>query len=332
MTPRAWAALAAVYVIWGSTYLGIKVAGDTIPAFSAVSARFILAGALMAAIVAWRQGRRALRITRRELACAALIGLLLPGANGLLFVSERTVPTGVASLIIASVPLLVVLLRVAGGERPPRLAIVGVLVGFVGVAILFRPEGGATWWGIALTCVSAVAWATGSYLSSRIPLPRDAFVATTFEMIAGGVILLPVGLAQQPDLGAVSGTSLLAFAYLVLIGSLVGFTAYVWLLHHAPLGTVATYAYVNPVVAIGLGVLILDEQRHVADRARRGDHPGVGRGRPAARERRLGRAVLRVGARPGAYATQSTTTALGKAPISSPRRSSSATAVRPSSP
>jgi len=184
VTPRAWAALAAVYVIWGSTYLGIKVAGDTIPAFSAVSARFILAGALMAAIVAWRQGRRALRVTRRELACAALIGLLLPGANGLLFVSERTVPTGVASLIIASVPLLVVLLRLAGGERPPRLAIVGVLVGFVGVAILFRPEGGATWWGIALTGISAVAWATGSYLSSRIPLPRDAFVATTFEMLA----------------------------------------------------------------------------------------------------------------------------------------------------
>ena len=260
MTPRAWAALAAVYVIWGSTYLGLKVAGDTIPAFSAVSARFILAGALMAAIVAWRQGRHALRITRRELACAALIGLLLPGANGLLFVSERTVPTGVASLIIASVPLLVVLLRLAGGERPPRLAIVGVLVGFVGVAILFRPEGGATWWGIALTAVSAVAWATGSYLSSRIPLPRDAFVATTFEMLAGGLIFLPIGIAQRPNLGAVSGTSLLAFAYLVLIGSLIGFTAYVWLLHHAPLGTVATYAYVNPVVAIGLGVLILDEQ------------------------------------------------------------------------
>ena len=253
MTPRAWAALAAVYVIWGSTYLGIKVAGDTIPAFSAVSARFILAGALMAAIVAWRQGRHALRITRRELACAALIGLLLPGANGLLFVSERTVPTGVASLIIASVPLLVVLLRLAGGERPPRLAIVGVLVGFVGVAILFRPEGGATWWGIALTAVSAVAWATGSYLSSRIPLPRDAFVATTFEMLAGGLIFLPIGIAQRPDLGAVSGTSLLAFAYLVLIGSLIGFTAYVWLLHHAPLGTVATYAYVNPPVALVVG-------------------------------------------------------------------------------
>jgi len=212
VTPKAWAALSAVYVIWGSTYLGIRVAGDTIPAFSAVSARFVLAGALMAGWVAWRRGGRSLRVTRRELACAALIGLLLPGANGLLFVAERTVPTGVASLIIASVPLLVVLMRLAGGERPPRLAIVGVLIGFVGVAILFHPEGGATWWGMALTGISALAWATGSYLSSRIPLPRDAFVATTFEMLAGGLILLPLGIAQRPDLDAVSGTSLLAFA------------------------------------------------------------------------------------------------------------------------
>jgi drug/metabolite transporter (DMT)-like permease len=247
-------------LIWGSTYLGIKVAGDTIPAFSAVSFRFILAGGLMAGWVAWRRGLGAFRVTRRQLACAALIGLLLPGANGILFVAERTVPTGVASLIIASVPLLVVLMRFAGGERPPRLATAGVLVGFAGIALLFHPEGGATWWGIGLTGVSALAWATGSYLSSRIPLPRDAFVATTFEMLAGGLILLPFGLAQQPDPAEFSAASLAAFAYLVLIGSLVGFTAYVWLLHHVPLGTVSTYAYVNPVVAITLGVVFLDEQ------------------------------------------------------------------------
>ena len=259
MTPRAWAALWAVYLIWGSTYLGIKVAGDTIPAFFAVSSRFVIAGTLMAAWVAWRRGRGALRITRRELASAVLIGLLLPGANGILFVAERTVPTGVASLIIASVPLLVVLLRLAGGDRPPTLAIAGVLVGFVGVALLFHPEGGATWWGIALTGLSALAWATGSYLSSRIPLPQDAFVATTFEMLMGGLILLPFGLAQRPDPTEFATKSLVAFAYLILVGSLIGFTAYVWLLHHVPLGTVSTYAYVNPVVAITLGVVFLDE-------------------------------------------------------------------------
>jgi drug/metabolite transporter (DMT)-like permease len=260
VTPKAWTALWAVYLIWGSTYLGIKVAGDTIPSFVAVSSRFLIAGALMAGWVAWRRGRGALRVARRELAAAALIGLLLPGANGLLFVAERTVPTGLASLIIASVPLLVVLMRLAGGERPPRLAVAGVLVGFAGVAILFHPEGGATWWGIALTGLSALAWATGSYLSSRLPLPKDAFVATTFEMLAGGLLLLPVGLAQGPDPSSFSGASLAAFAYLVVFGSLVAYTAYVWLLHHVPLGTVSTYAYVNPVVAIGLGVLFLDER------------------------------------------------------------------------
>ena len=260
MTPRAWGALWAVYLFWGSTYLGIKVAGDTIPAFTAVSWRFGIAGSLMAALVAWRRGRGALRVTRKELACATLIGLLLPGANGILFVAERTVPTGVASLIIASVPLIVVLLRIAGGDRPPRLALAGVMIGFVGVSLLLHPEGGASWWGIGLTGLSALAWATGSYLSSRIPLPQDAFVATTYEMLAGGILLLPLGLAQRPDPSAFSAASLLAFAYLVLVGSLVGFTAYVWLLQHAPLGTVSTYAYVNPVVAIALGVLFLDEQ------------------------------------------------------------------------
>ena len=168
MTPRAWAALWAVYVIWGSTYLGIKVAGDTIPSFFAVSTRFLIAGGLMATWVMWRGGRGALRVRRSELASAALIGLLLPGANGILFVAERTVPTGLASLIIASVPLLVVLMRLAGGERPPMLAVVGVLVGFAGVAVLFHPEGDATWWGIGLTGISAFAW-----VQLAPPIDRD---------------------------------------------------------------------------------------------------------------------------------------------------------------
>jgi drug/metabolite transporter (DMT)-like permease len=259
VSARAWTALWAVYLIWGSTYLGIKVAGDTIPAFFAVSTRFLVAGGLLAAFVVVRRGGAALRVRRRQLAAAALIGLLLPGANGILFIAERTVPTGLASLIVASIPLFVVLMRVAGGDRPPPLAIVGVLVGFGGVAILFHPEGGATWRGIALTGLSAFAWALGSYLSSRISLPEDALVATTYEMLAGGLLLLPVGLAEHPHPGSFSSGSLVAFAYLVVFGSIVGYTAYVWLLHHVPLGTVSTYAYVNPVVAIGLGVLFLDE-------------------------------------------------------------------------
>jgi drug/metabolite transporter (DMT)-like permease len=256
---RSWTALWTVYIVWGSTYLGIKVAGETIPSFSAVSARFLLAGTVMAVAVWWRRGRDAFRVTRVQLGSAMLIGLLLPGANAILFVAEHDVPTGVASLIIASVPLIVVCLRIAGGERPPRAAIVGVVVGFAGIALLFHPEGGATWGGIALVGCSALAWATGSYLSSRLPLPRDVFAATAFEMLAGGLVLLPLGLAQSPDPASFSGKSILAFFYLVGFGSLIGFTAYIWLLANVPLGTVSTYAYVNPVVAIALGVVFLDE-------------------------------------------------------------------------
>jgi drug/metabolite transporter (DMT)-like permease len=259
VSPRAWTALGTVYVVWGSTYLGIKVAGETIPSFFAVSVRFLLAGTVMAAWVWWQRGRAAFHVTRAELASAALIGLLLPGANALLFVAEHDVPTGVASLIIASVPLIVVCLRIAGGDQPPRAAIGGVVVGFAGIALLLQPEGGATWWGIALVGGSALAWATGSYLSSRLPMPRDVFAATAFEMLAGGLILLPFGLAQSPDPSSFSGESILAFAYLVVFGSLIGFTTYIWLLANVPLGTVSTYAYVNPVVAITLGVLFLDE-------------------------------------------------------------------------
>jgi drug/metabolite transporter (DMT)-like permease len=259
VTPRAWTALWTVYIVWGSTYLGIKVAGETIPSFFAVSTRFLLAGGVMAVVVWWRRGRDAFRVTRAELASAVLIGLLLPGANAILFVAEHDVPTGVASLIIASVPLIVVCLRIAGGDRPPRVAIVGVVVGFAGIALLFHPEGGATWSGIALVGCSALAWATGSYLSSRLPLPRDVFASTAFEMLTGGLILLPLGVAQSPDPASFSGKSILAFFYLVVFGSLIGFTAYIWLLANVPLGTVSTYAYVNPVVAIALGVIFLDE-------------------------------------------------------------------------
>ena len=132
-------------------------------------------------------------------------------------------------------------------------------MGFAGIAFLLDPQGGATWWGIALVGGSAVAWAVGSYLSAHLPMPRDVLVATSYEMLAGGLLLLPFGLAEHPDFSSFSHESEVAFLYLVTFGSLIGFTAYIWLLAHVPLGTVSTYAYVNPVVAIALGVVFLDE-------------------------------------------------------------------------
>ena len=255
---KVWIALATVYVIWGSTYLAIAIAVEDLPPLLAVSTRFVVAGALLAGWLAWRR-RPALRITRRELGAAAVVGVLLPGANAVLFFAERDVPTGLASLIIASVPLWVVLLRLLAKERLSRSAVLGVLAGFLGVAVLLRPSGGATAVGLALCVVSSLMWAAGSFLSSRLPLPRDPIAATTYEMLCGGLAMLPLGLVAVGDLHP-SGRSTAAWVYLVIFGSLVAYTAYVWLLAHAPLGTVATYAYVNPVVAIALGFLFRDEK------------------------------------------------------------------------
>lgn len=263
MSARAWIALATVYVIWGSTYLGIALAGETIPPVFAAGVRFLLAGGLLAAWVVLRRGTGPFRIARNELASAVLVGCMLLGANAMLFVAERDVPTGLASLLFASVPLSIVLLRTATGDRPTRIALAGVMTGFAGIAFLVRPEGGATFGGILLVLGSASLWALGSFVSSRLPLPPDAFVATAIEMLAGGLLLLPLGIALAGDESlspaSWSGRSFLGLGYLVLIGSLVGFTAYVWLLGNVAIGTVATYAYVNPVVAIVLGIVILDE-------------------------------------------------------------------------
>ena len=257
---RTWIALGTVYVIWGSTYLGIELTGETIPPLFAVAVRFVIAGLLLAGFTVWRRGRGAFRLSRAELGSTALVGVLLPGANALLFVAERHVPTGLSSLIIGSVPLWVVLMRTLTRDRPPAAALAGVAFGFAGLGLLVRPSGGAPLWAMLLVLCSAMTWATGSFLASRLPMPRDSFAATSLEMLVGGIILLPVGLATtHPHFSEFSARSIFGFVYLVTFGSLIGYTAYVWLLDNAPIGRVATYAYVNPVVAIALGVIVLHE-------------------------------------------------------------------------
>ena len=257
---KVWIALGTVYVLWGSTYLGIELAGETIPPLFAVGVRFICAGLLLAAFTRYRRGPTVFRVRRAELASAVLVGALLPGANAILFVAEQHVATGLASLIVGSVPLWIVVLRTMNGDRPPALALASVLVGFAGLALLVRPSGGSPLWALLLVLGSAVMWAVGSYLSSRLPMPQDSFAATTYEMLAGGLLLLPIGITTtSPHPSEFSARSIFGWIYLVTIGSVVGYTAYVWLLDNAPLGMVATYAYVNPVVAIALGVAVLHE-------------------------------------------------------------------------
>jgi drug/metabolite transporter (DMT)-like permease len=261
---KIWVALWIVYIIWGSTYLGIELAGETMPPLFAAGVRFILAGTLMVGLVAWRRGWEPLRLSRRELASAALIGLLLPGGNALLFVAEREVPIGLASLIIAAVPLWVLLMRLAVRERPDLVSVASLLVGFAGIAILVRPGGGS---GSLLYLSVAIGagffWALGSFLSPRLAVPKDAFAATAVEMLCGGVVLTIVALfvysPEELNPAHYSARSIGGLWYLIVFGSIVGYSAYAWLLANAPIGQVSTYAYVNPVVAIALGAIVLGE-------------------------------------------------------------------------
>ncbi|MFD7440690.1 EamA family transporter [Streptomyces sp. NPDC059909] len=262
-----WGALAIVYVVWGSTYLGIRVVVETMPPFLSAGARFIAAGLILSAIIAWRQGPSALKATRAQLTSAAVVGLLLLlGGNGLVVLAETAVPSGLTALLIAVVPAWVVVLRRAFGERPGIGAYSGVLLGLAGLAVLTLPglSGDVRLWGVLTVIGATVMWSVGSFSSARIPMPANPFAASAYEMVAGGIGCLLVGLGRGEQhgfvLGDVSGRSWTALAYLVVFGSLIAFTAYAWLLHSAPLSLVATYAYVNPVVAVLLGALILNEQ------------------------------------------------------------------------
>ncbi|MFE2013411.1 EamA family transporter [Streptomyces sp. NPDC059491] len=266
ITGTVWAALGIVYVVWGSTYLGIRVAVETMPPFLSAGTRFVTAGLLLAGIIAWRQGPAALKVTGRQLASAVLIGLLLIlGGNGLVVLAETSIPSGLAALLIAVVPAWVVLLRAATGERPGLGAVGGVLLGLAGLAVLTLPglSGEVKIGGVLLVVVATLLWSVGSFSSARLPLPPNPFTASAYEMVAGGVAGLLLGLVRGEhhglDLGAISGRSWAALAYLILFGSLLAFTAYAWLLQAAPLSLVATYAYVNPVVAVLLGALVLNE-------------------------------------------------------------------------
>ena len=263
-----WLCLGIVYVVWGSTYLAIRVTDETMPALLTAGARFVVAGAIVYSVLLVRLGPAALRVTPQQLLWSALIGgLLVTGGNGLVMVGEIHVPSGLAALIIASVPLWVVLYRRIAGERIAAGTLAGVAVGFAGVALLLIPGGSGGHIkaiGLLLVVLAAPCWALGSFLSSRRPLPSNPFLSTALQMMIGGCISVLAGVARgelgSVHTGAFSGRSLAGFAYLIVVGSLVAFTAYVWVLQHAPVSKVATYAYVNPVIAIILGWAILSER------------------------------------------------------------------------
>ena len=266
-----WTALSVVYVVWGSTYLAIRVVVESAPPLLAMGVRFVAAGLLLAAYLVARRGPGGLAVTRAQLGSAALVGtLLLLGGNGGVAVAEQVVPSGIAALIIAATPLWLVLLRSVAGDRVAGLTLAGTAVGFAGIALLVLPGDLVTedgepvrTWGLVVLVGAAASWALGSFVSSRVDMPGDAFVATTWQMLVGGAALTVAGVAAGElgdfSVGDVSGAAWAWLAYLVVVGSLVAYSAYVWLLGHAPISLTATYAYVNPVVAVLLGALLLDE-------------------------------------------------------------------------
>ncbi len=261
-----WSALAIVYVVWGSTYLGIKVAVRTLPPFLTAGTRFLAAAAILALVLTLL--RRSLRVRPREAIAAAGLGVVLLACGvGMVHLAETRIDSGVAAMIAGSVPLQIVLWRVLAGERVPRQTVVAATVGLAGLALVVGPDGlsgGSVAVGLLVMLAASLAWSRGSFVARRLTLPESPFVATVYEMLGGGLVLLVVGLVagEGGELGSDSFQAgpVAAWAYLAVAGSVVGFSAYVWLLGNAPISQVVTHQYVNPLVAVALGALILDER------------------------------------------------------------------------
>jgi drug/metabolite transporter (DMT)-like permease len=267
-------AFAALYLIWGSTYLGILFAIQSIPPFLMAGVRYFLAGAILYAI-AWVQGARGTAWVNWKSALAVGACLILVG-NGGVTISEKFIPSGLASLIVATVPIHMVLLGWLSGmsPRPQPIVWLGLIAGFCGVAVLLGSasttrvtalqSANRPFIGMSILLCSSFIWSVGS-LYSRRATHRSAspFLAAAQQMLCGGVLLFVLGVLtgelREFHPGAVRTVSVIAFIYLVLIGAVVGFTAYIWLLHHCDPAKVATYAYVNPIVAVLLGAIFAGE-------------------------------------------------------------------------
>lgn len=263
---QVWAALAIVYVVWGSTYFAIRIVVRALPPLYSAGARFVVAGLILLAIAAATRSLRG--VTWRGVLYAAVPGILLTaGGNGAVMLAERTLESSIAALIVALAPVLMAVMTMALDRRLVRArAAFGLALGFIGLVLLIRPQPGGhvDLTGAAIMLLATVSWAAGSVFAARRPTGMSAPATSGFQMLLGGGALALGGLLfQEPiptSLPPSAYPSAWALLYLVVFGSLVGFSAYSWLLSRAPISLVSTYAYVNPVVAIALGVLFLQEQ------------------------------------------------------------------------
>jgi drug/metabolite transporter (DMT)-like permease len=267
----AWAALCVVYVLWGSTYLGNRLIIVSVPPLLTGALRFLVGGSLLGLVVVAVRGVPAFRMSRAAFGTAALSGLLLPAwGNGLVTLGQQKVASGLAALLIASVPLYIVVLRALTGDRPRPATLVGVGVGLVGLAVLLLagPSAGSggvqgtAWWGAWLVLLAGLGWAAGTFATTRLPVPPNPLAMVSVQMWVGGAILLTISLAKgdRLDVGGVSAVSWGAWAYMAVVASCGAFSAYAYALSALPVSTVATYAYVNPIIAVLLGVTVAGER------------------------------------------------------------------------
>jgi drug/metabolite transporter (DMT)-like permease len=259
-------AFLCVYLFWGMTYLAMRVAVADIPPHLMSGARFLVAGTVL---YAWTRWRREPPPSWKQWRAAAIIGaFLLLGGNASVAWAEQRVPSGLAAVLIAVAPIWMVGFEWArGGSRPSKRVIAGLLLGLIGVGLLVSPRGAMAdrvdMIGAAALVLASASWAWGSVLSKSARLPKAPLLATSMEMVAGGILLLVTAVAagQAGDFrpSQVSTDAALAWLFLVVFGSLVGFTAYIWLLGVTSIAKAGTYAYVNPIVAVFLGWAILGE-------------------------------------------------------------------------
>lgn len=262
---RVWLALGTVYVVWGSTFIALAIVVRDLPPLMAMAGRHLVAGGVLLAFALPRGDRERDPIGAPQIRAALIFGgLLFVLSHGSLAWAQQTVPAGVAALLVGSIPIWMALLdRCFFGRRLHASAYVGLVIGFVGLGFLFDPfgEGSVDRLGALVIVLGALSWAAGSLYSRGAPLPRRPLVSAGLASLCGGILLV-VGSLAAGELGEARFTTdaLLALGYLVVAGSFVGFTAYVWLLRVAPISLVATYAYVNPIVAVALAWILLGEE------------------------------------------------------------------------
>ncbi len=264
--------LGIMYVAWGTTYIGIAFTIETMPPLLSMSFRFVAASLALFAFIGLRSGWDSLRLTRREFGSAIFLGVLMLGTGlGTMALAEKVVPIGVASLIVAAMPIWTALFRTLDRDRPKVSSLIGIAGGLIGIGIIMlpgqtiaRPDSvgqNVTLW-MFIILFGILCWSLGSFLAPRMETPSNPLVLSTYEMAGAAAALFIAGMINQESISDfidASARSWGGWIYLVTVGSLIGYTVYTWLLENAPITLVSTYAYVNPVVAVALGIVIFNE-------------------------------------------------------------------------